>query len=342
MKLFILNKMKDNIFFQKSKNENNHRNMSLNERYHKRNLTLINTSNSKTLSTFSTLRKIEDLKKKYINMNFQQKKNLKNIFKKITQLNNKYNSIESFKSKTLETETNYNNSKSKNIFLIQTTDQLSLINPNLETYSNSNLYLNSNPNINNDFLISEKNTLKKSNEINYQIKSKINKFNRNKINRLNLKMLKNYTEKNKYNKTIREELLKFGKKIRILLSENNFNHNKESDENHHFIEKNNYRNKSVCPIKERINKLASVKNKIKKINKDFFKENEKNNNSNISFDSQAALDFKHIKPKIMKDNSIEDYFEEEKKDKISNNNLLKPSLIRPFPRPKLNIPKYPF
>ena len=121
--------------------------MSLNERYHKRNLTLINTSNSKTLSNFSTLRKIEDLKKKYINMNFQQKKNLKNIFKKITQLNNKYNSIESFKSKTLETETNYNNSKSKNILLIQTTDQLSLINPNLETYSNSNLYLNSNPNI---------------------------------------------------------------------------------------------------------------------------------------------------------------------------------------------------
>ena len=107
MKLFILNKMKDNIFFQKSKNENNHRNMSLNERYHKRNLTLIKTSNSKTLSTFSTLRKIEDLKKKYINMNFQQKKNLKSIFKKIKQLNNKYNSIESFKSKTLETEPNY-------------------------------------------------------------------------------------------------------------------------------------------------------------------------------------------------------------------------------------------
>ena len=43
----------------------------------------------------------------------------------------------------------------------------------------------------------------------------------------------------------------------------------------------------------------------------------------------------------MKENSIEDYFKEEKKNYISNDKLLKPVLIRSLPRPKLNIPKYP-
>ena len=171
---------------------------------------------------------------------------------------------------------------------------------------------------------------------------------------LNLKILKNNSEQNKSmtnkifllfilkeeynNKTIREEFLKFGKSIKKILDENDINENNknELDENH------NQRTKSVCPIKKRINILSSVKNQIKKINKDLFKENEKNNNTNISVDSQSDLEFKHIKPMIMNENYIkENYFKEEQKDKYANDSLLKPILIRSLPRPKLNIPKYP-
>ena len=140
-------------------------------------------------------------------------------------------------------------------------------------------------------------------------------------------MLKNNSERN--NKTIREELLKFGKSIENFLNENNsIDNTKQVEDDNYFIDKTKPRTKSLCPIKERINKLTSVKKKIKKINKDFFKENEKNNISNISFDSQAALDFKHIKPKIMKENSIEEYFKEELKDKNIKEHLSKPVLIR--------------
>ena len=239
----------------------------------------------------------------------------------------------------IKTEPNYNNIvKSNNNFFIQSTDKLSLINKSLDKNSNKKLYLNTDTEqLDNNFItISDYNRLEKSHEINYQIKSKTV----NKMNKLNLKMLKNYSEQN--NKTIREELLKFGKNIRQYLNENNLDeYNDKKDNEFNSINVSNHRSKSVRPIKERINILASVKNKIKKINKDLFKENEKNDNSNISIDSQVDINFKHIKPLIMKENSIEDYFKEEKKNYISNDKLLKPVLIRSLPRPKLNIPKYP-
>ena len=81
--------MKGNIFLQKIRNENIHNNMSINNRYHRKNFILINTSNSNTISTFSTIRKIEDLKRKYNYMNFNQKMNLRNTFKKILNLKKK-------------------------------------------------------------------------------------------------------------------------------------------------------------------------------------------------------------------------------------------------------------
>ena len=327
------------MFFQK-KNENNQRNMSFNNRYHKRNFTLINTFNPNAASTISTIRKIEDLKRKYNKMNFQQKLNLRNTYNKIQNLKEKYNSQDNNNSnKKIKEISNYNKmTKSKNNLLIQTTDKLSFVNKTIENGSNSNLYLYTDRDkLNNYLTISDFNKLKKSNEINCQFKSKVN----NKMSKLNIKMFKNYSERN--NKNIREELLKFGKNIKQFLNENNLDDNNENinEEKNESIDVKNKRNKSVCPIKERINKLASVKNKIKKINQDLFKENEKNNNSNVSLDSQVDLNFKHIKPAIMKDNSIEDYFEEEQKNKHSNEILLKPVLIRSLPRPKLNIPKYP-
>ena len=326
--------MENKTFFQKF-NENNKGIMSSNDRYNNKNLIVINTSNSNS-SAFSNIVKIENLKKKYNRMNLQQKLNLKNTYNKILNLKKKYNSNDNLKKINTEPSNKENVMKLNNNFLIQTTDKLSLINKSLDKKSMTKLYLNTdNIQLDNCLTISEYNRLEKSHEINYQIKSKTV----NKMNKLNLKMLKNYSEQN--NKTIREELLKFGKNIKQYLNENAlYEHNENKQDNDNTII-NKHKSKSVRPIKERINILASVKNRIKKINKDLFKENEKNENPNISIDSQIDINFKHIKPLIMKENSIEDYFKEEQKNNTLKDNLLKPVLIRSLPRPKLNIPKYP-
>jgi len=326
--------MENKTFFQKF-NENNKGIMSSNDRYNNKNLILINTSNSNS-SAFSNIVKIENLKKKYNRMNLQQKLNLKNTYNKILNLKKKYNSNDKLKKINTEPSNKENVMKLNNNFLIQTTDKLSLINKSLDKKSMTKLYLNTdNIQLDNCLTISEYNRLEKSHEINYQIKSKTV----NKMNKLNLKMLKNYSEQN--NKTIREELLKFGKNIKQYLNENALDeHNENKQDNDNTII-NKHKSKSVRPIKERINILASVKNRIKKINKDLFKENEKNENPNISIDSQIDINFKHIKPLIMKENSIEDYFKEEQKNNTLKDKLSKPVLIRSLPRPKLNIPKYP-
>lgn len=326
--------MENKTFFQKF-NENNKGIMSSNDRYNNKNLILINTSNSNS-SAFSNIVKIENLKKKYNRMNLQQKLNLKNTYNKILNLKKKYNSNDKLKKINTEPSNKENVMKLNNNFLIQTTDKLSLINKSLDKKSMTKLYLNTdNIQLDNYLTISEYNRLEKSHEINYQIKSKTV----NKMNKLNLKMLKNYSEQN--NKTIREELLKFGKNIKQYLNENAlYEHNENKQDNDNTII-NKHKSKSVRPIKERINILASVKNRIKKINKDLFKENEKNENPNISIDSQIDINFKHIKPLIMKENSIEDYFKEEQKNNTLKDKLSKPVLIRSLPRPKLNIPKYP-
>ena len=326
--------MENKTFFQKF-NENNKGIMSSNDRYNNKNLIVINTSNSNS-SAFSNIVKIENLKKKYNRMNLQQKLNLKNTYNKILNLKKKYNSNDKLKKINTEPSNKENVMKLNNNFLIQTTDKLSLINKSLDKKSMTKLYLNTdNIQLDNCLTISEYNRLEKSHEINYQIKSKTV----NKMNKLNLKMLKNYSEQN--NKTIREELLKFGKNIKQYLNENAlYEHNENKQDNDNTII-NKHKSKSVRPIKERINILASVKNRIKKINKDLFKENEKNENPNISIDSQIDINFKHIKPLIMKENSIEDYFKEEQKNNTLKDKLLKPVLIRSLPRPKLNIPKYP-
>ena len=335
--------MKNHKVCQRLKNEeDNKKNISLNNRYHKNHLTIINTSDSNTLSTFSTMRTIDDLKRKYNHMNFQQKINLRNTYNKILKLKNRYKSRDNLKRKIIGTEPNQENiSKEKNKFLIQCTDKLSLINRTWDRKSNNNLFLHTDSGINNYLTISSSNKLKKSNEINYQIKSRKTNYNRNKMNVLNLKMLKNYSEQN--TKTIREEFLKFDKSIKNFLDENNLDKNYENRKaDNDKIDLNQKRSKSERPIKERINMLTSVKNKIKRMNKDLFKENETNKNPNVSIDSQLDLDFKHIKPKIMKENSIEDYFKEEQKNnKYTGDTLLKPVLIKSLPRPKLNIPKYP-
>ena len=109
---------------------------------------IFNSSNSKTSSAISSIRKIQDLKRKYNNMNFQQKLHLKNTFNQILRLKNNYNSLDKFKSKTIDTEANdIKKIKSKEKLLIQNTDQLSLINPSLDKDLNSNLYFHTISNI---------------------------------------------------------------------------------------------------------------------------------------------------------------------------------------------------
>ena len=109
--------------------------------------------------------------------------------------------------------------------------------------------------------------------------------------------------------------------------------------NEYFYSKNkNKRNKSVCPIKVRIILLTDVKKKIKRINKDLYEENDKTQNSSV--DSDITLGFSHIKPVIKKENFYEEYLKEDEPKK-ENETISKPILIRPLPRPKLNVPNYP-
>ena len=65
-------------------------------------------------------------------------------------------------------------------------------------------------------------------------------------------MLKNSFEQN--NKTIREELLKFRKSVNNFLNyyKENDNNNKQEEVDNYFNIQAKSRNKSECPIKERI------------------------------------------------------------------------------------------
>ena len=102
--------MKNHKVFQRLKNEeDNKKNISLNNRYNKNHLTIINNSDSNTLSAYSTMRTIDDLKRKYNHMNFQQKINLRNTYNKILKLKNRYKSRDNLKRKIIGTEPNQEN-----------------------------------------------------------------------------------------------------------------------------------------------------------------------------------------------------------------------------------------
>ena len=213
-----------------------------------------------------------------------------------------------------------------------------MINKSWNKKHNLNLILQTNTQSNNKDQIlntpsnDKKIKLQKSNEIKYQINSKIqnNRLKNNKFS-LNINLYRTCTENNK---NIRDEFLNLDKKINLLLKDDNNN-----DSNNESLYSSR-RKRSICPIKDRIILLTDVKNKIKKINKDTYEENEKTQNSEFSIDSQITLGFKHIKPVIKKENFFEDYLKDDE-PKIDNETILKPTLIRPLPRPKLNVPNYP-
>ena len=341
--------MKYNKFLQSFGYGNKIRNYPLNERYFQKTLTLNKDSNITTYNKIFTktiptktiksksiseaIKKIENLKKKYNKINYEKKINDKMIYNKILKLKNKYmNDDDNIISNTIS-NINRNNMN----FQIESTDKISMIN---KSWNKKNLKIQTNNNMaNNNTIKNEKKIkLQKSNEINYQINSESPFVNKTEQNRVKTNLYQKYTDKNI--KNIRDEFLYLDKKINLLLKEGDDNDN--SNENENNVEEllfSNKRLKSVCPIKDRIILLTDVKNKIKKINKDY-EEVDKTQNSEYSIDSQINLGFKHIKPIIKRENFIEEYF---KDDEVKNDNetITKPLLIKSFPRPKLNVPNYP-
>jgi hypothetical protein len=289
------------------------------------------TIKSKSIS--EAIKKIENLKKKYNKINYEKKINDKMIYNKILKLKNKYmNDDDNIISNTIS-NINRNNMN----FQIESTDKISMIN---KSWNKKNLKIQTNNTMaNNNTIKNEKKIkLQKTNEINYQINSESPFINKTEQNRVKTNLYQNYTDKNI--KNIRDEFLYLDKKINLLLKEDDDNDN--SNENENNVEEllfSNKRLKSVRPIKDRIILLTDVKNKIKKINKDY-EEVDKTQNSEYSIDSQINLGFKHIKPIIKRENFIEEYF---KDDEVKNDNetITKPLLIKSFPRPKLNVPNYP-
>ena len=341
--------MKYNKFLQSFGYGNKIRNYPLNERYFQKTMTLNKDSNmttfnkiftktipSKTIKSKSiseAIKKIENLKKKYNKINYEKKINDKMIYNKILKLKNKYmNDDDNIISNTIS-NINRNNMN----FQIESTDKISMIN---KSWNKKNLKIQTNNTMaNNNTIKNEKKIkLQKTNEINYQINSESPFINKTEQNRVKTNLYQNYTDKNI--KNIRDEFLYLDKKINLLLKEDDDNDN--SNENENNVEEllfSNKRLKSVRPIKDRIILLTDVKNKIKKINKDY-EEVDKTQNSEYSIDSQINLGFKHIKPIIKRENFIEEYF---KDDEVKNDNetITKPLLIKSFPRPKLNVPNYP-
>ena len=344
--------MNYNIFLQKFEQGNRIRNLPLNERYLKKNFTLTKDSNitninsiynktissksSKSMSISEAIKKIENLKKKYNKLNFEKQINSKIAYKKILRLKNKYFSENNKSNNKIINTENYN-IKNNNKFQIESTDKITMINKSWNKKQSLDLLLQSNNNSirhYNTYRSDKKIRLQKSHEIYYQINSGTPQNSKRDKNRVNINSLKNYSENN--NKNIRDEFLYLDKKINLLLKEDDNDNN--NDNNDEFLYKNR-RLKSVCPIKDRIILLTDVKNKIKKINKDY-EDNEKIQNSEFSIDSEINLGFKHIRPIIKKENFLNEYFKDEDPKK-ENETISKPMLIRSLPRPKLNVPNYP-
>ena len=348
--------MNNNKFLEKFGIRNKYRNFTLNDRYDKRTFTLtkddninnnynkkiiktISGKNIKTISISEAIKKMESLKKKYNRLNYQKQINSKIAYNMILKLKKKYF------NENNKIENNEDNIKDKNLFKVESIDKITMTNKSWNKKPNYNLILHTSNDLDKKFYTlanDKKNKLQKSNEINYQIRSEsLNNINKKKNNKfkfnINLNLYKNYSNKNI--KNIRDEFLYLDKKINLLLKDNNINDNdNENDEGTLY---NNYnRNRSVCPIKDRIILLTDVKNKIKKINKDTYEENEKTQNSEYSMDSQITLGFKHIKPVIKKEKFFEDYLKDDEPKK-DNETISKPILIRSLPRPKLNVPNYP-
>lgn len=287
---------------------------------------------SKHVSVSESLKKIEALKKKYNGFGSFNYEEL--VRKKIVKLKNKY-SDENHKIPKMEKKEKIQPIKPYKTFKVQNTDNIKFTNDIIKK-TNLNLVLSTSNNMDtklNSFRTSTDIPFQKSNEINYQITCQSQNMIHGR-NKTSVEVTENFEEKRK---NLRNELSSLDKKINLILGIDNNDTYLETEE---IIERENKRKQS-CPIKERIVLLSGVKKKINQIHKNLMDDSgNKMKNSDFSIDSQISLGFKHIKPIIKRDNFISEYFKED--EIISNNETLsKPTLIKPFPRPKLNVPKYP-
>ena len=344
--------MSYNFLSQRFRFSNRNLNLHINDRYNKKPITLESNSNNinkrnndenvnqkhyKTISNIDSIKKMEDIKNKYNQINVQKKIDSRIAYNKVLNLKKKYfkqndNSNEheiinnNFKSNRINT--------SSNIYKIENTGKISMTNKSWN--KKNNLSLQNDDNLNRHLYYSEKKrkpNFKQIKEINYQIKSMQNNDFKIFKNSFNINVYKNhFINSNNF----QEQFKDLDKRINNLLlkDEKKFINNNEFKEE---ISKNEKRNKSASSIKERIILLTDAKREIKKIYKDSYEVND--NTQNSSNDSKITLGFKHIKPIIKKENLFENYFTEQKPNK-NRIRISKPILIKTLKRPKFEVPNY--
>ena len=343
--------MSYNFLTQRFRLSNRNLNLHINDRYNTKPFTLesnsnninknnndenVNQKNYKTISNFDSIKKMEDLKNKYNQINIQKTIDSRIAYNKVLNLKKKYfkqnedsndhEIINNVKSNRINT--------SNNEYKIENTNKISMTNKSWN--KKNNLSLQKDDNLNGHLYNSEKKrklSYKKSKEINYQIKSMQNNDFKIFKNSFNINVYKNNFINSQ---NFQEQFKNLDKRINNLLlkDEKKFVNNNEFKEEKLKDEK---RNRSASSIKERIVLLTDAKREIKKIYKDSYEVND--NTQNSSNDSQITLGFKHIKPIIKKENLFENYFSEQKPNK-KYNNISKPVLIKILKRPKFEAPNY--
>ena len=343
--------MSYNFLSQRFRFSNRNLNLYINDRYNKKpiilesNLNNINKNNNdeninqksyKTISNIDSIKKMEDIKNKYNQINVQKTIDSRIAYNKVLNLKKKYfkQNDNSNENEIINNFKNYRTNTSSNGYKIENTGQISMTNKSWN--KKNNLSLKNDDNLNKHLCYSEKKrkpNFKQRKEINYQIKSMQNNDFKIFKNSFNINVSKNnFINRNNF----QEQFKNLDKRINNLLlkDEKKFINNNEFKEE---VLKNEKRNKSASSIKERITLLTDAKREIKKIYKDSYEVND--NTQNSSNDSQITLGFKHIKPIIKKENLLENYFTEKKPNKM-HNKISKPILIKTLKRPKFEVPNY--
>jgi hypothetical protein len=342
--------MSYNFLTQRFKLSNRNLNLHINDRYNKKPITLestlnninksnndenVNQKNYKTISNIDSVKRMEDIKNKYNQINFQKTIDSRIAYNKVLNLKKKYfkQNDNSNEHEIINNFKNYRANTSSNIYKNENIDKISMTNKSWN--KKNNLLLQKDDNLNEHLYNSEKKrkpNFKKIEEINYQIKSMQNNDFRIFRNSFNINVHKNnFINSNNF----QEQFKNLDKRINNILLKDE----KKYINNNEFKEevKDKKRNKSASSIKERIVLLTDAKREIKKIYKDSYEVND--NTQNSSNDSQITLGFKHIKPIIKKENLFENYFNEQKPNK-KHNNISKPILIKTLKRPKFEVPNY--
>ena len=290
---------------------------------------------SNKLNTYS---RIQMLKNKYLNIynsnnntNNRNNRNNSNIYNNITFKLNSYKTANldnlsiNKKSKDNIAYSNINNNEKYSTHYINKNSR------NKNLFRNSSLQLVKVNNISFNDYFTQYSKIKKDklneNDKNktFEDKKNINFNNSNHINNNNKKL----SQKFKYLKNTRDEYIMIEKKFNEIINNDLFNKNKKKNFN------------VIFPISKKINMLNEVKNDIKKLNKKSFDNKLLTPKKDNSFYSTHHDNMRNYSQK--KDNFFDELFNDEKEDKNFTNydsKIVKPILIKSFPKPKLNVPNY--